>query len=67
MGEHPDLPSELKRLAWLSLNSAEGQEYWAAMGLMGRHPQYGTVGKPALLRSKPPSPFRAQNGVGGGS
>ncbi len=35
--EHPDLPSELKRLAWLSLDSAEGQEYWAAMELMGQY------------------------------
>src|SRR6267142_2537732 len=34
---HPDLPSELKRLAWLHLDSAEGQEYWAAMELMGRY------------------------------
>jgi len=34
-GQFPDLPSELKRLAWLSLDSAEGQEYWAAMELMG--------------------------------
>src|SRR5438477_7619340 len=33
----PDLPRELKRLAWLSLDSAEGQEYWAAMELMGRY------------------------------
>jgi tRNA-splicing ligase RtcB len=33
--QFPDLPSELKRLAWLSLDSAEGQEYWAAMELMG--------------------------------
>jgi len=32
-----DLPSELKRLAWLSLDSQEGQEYWAAMELMGRY------------------------------
>ncbi len=31
----PDLPSELKRLAWLSLDSPEGREYWAAMELMG--------------------------------
>src|SRR5882724_8899869 len=30
-----DLPKELKRLAWLSLDSQEGQEYWAAMELMG--------------------------------
>ena len=35
--KHPDLPSELKRLAWLSLDSAEGQEYWAAMELMGQY------------------------------
>ena len=33
----PNLPRELKRLAWLSLDSAEGQEYWAAMELMGRY------------------------------
>jgi len=32
-----DLPSELKRLAWLSLDSHEGREYWAAMQLMGRY------------------------------
>jgi tRNA-splicing ligase RtcB len=32
-----DLPSELKRLAWLSLDSQEGQEYWNAMQLMGRY------------------------------
>jgi tRNA-splicing ligase RtcB len=32
-----DLPGELKRLAWLSLDSHEGQEYWAAMELMGRY------------------------------
>jgi tRNA-splicing ligase RtcB len=32
-----DLPSELKRLAWLTLDSQEGQEYWAAMELMGQY------------------------------
>ena len=32
-----DLPNELKRLAWLSLDSQEGQEYWEAMQLMGRY------------------------------
>ena len=36
-GQFPDLPSELKRLAWLSLDSEAGQEYWAAMELMGRY------------------------------
>lgn len=30
-----DLPKELQRLAWLSLDEAEGQEYWATMELMG--------------------------------
>ncbi|HEY5910735.1 MAG TPA: RtcB family protein [Verrucomicrobiae bacterium] len=35
--QFPDLPSELKRLAWLSLDSQEGQEYWKAMELMGRY------------------------------
>jgi tRNA-splicing ligase RtcB len=34
---HADLPKELKHLAWLPLDSAEGQEYWAAMELMGRY------------------------------
>jgi len=28
---------ELGRLAWLDLNSTEGQEYWAAMNLMGEY------------------------------
>jgi len=35
--QFPDLPGELKRLAWLSLESQEGQEYWNAMELMGRY------------------------------
>jgi len=35
--QFPELPSELKRLAWLSLDSEEGREYWAAMELMGRY------------------------------
>ncbi len=37
MSVHPDLPKEHKHLAWLSLDSEEGQEYWAAMELMGRY------------------------------
>ncbi len=32
---HPELPRELEHLAWLDLSSEEGQEYWAAMELMG--------------------------------
>ena len=35
--QFPDLPGELKRLAWLSLESQEGREYWAAMELMGSY------------------------------
>ena len=35
--QFPALPSELKLLAWLSLDSEAGQEYWAAMELMGRY------------------------------
>jgi len=37
VSQMPDLPSELKRLAWLSLDSQEGQEYWNAMELMGQY------------------------------
>ena len=34
---HPELPKELSHLAWLDLASDAGQEYWAAMELMGRY------------------------------
>jgi tRNA-splicing ligase RtcB len=37
VSKHPDLLTELKRLAWLSLDSQEGQEYWNAMELMGQY------------------------------
>jgi tRNA-splicing ligase RtcB len=37
MDRHDHLPKELKHLAWLSLDDADGQEYWAAMNLMGRY------------------------------
>lgn len=37
MALHPDLPKEQRHLAWFSLDSEEGQEYWAAMELMGRY------------------------------
>ncbi|MDX1952764.1 MAG: RtcB family protein [Verrucomicrobiota bacterium] len=33
--KRPDLPREFQRLAWLSLDEEAGQEYWAAMELMG--------------------------------
>jgi tRNA-splicing ligase RtcB len=34
---HPELPQDLSHLAWLDLGSEAGQEYWAAMELMGRY------------------------------
>jgi len=34
---HPELPAELANLAWLDLDTEAGQEYWAAMELMGRY------------------------------
>ena len=37
MDRHPELPKELLHLAWLDLDDALGQEYWAAMELMGRY------------------------------
>ena len=37
MAHHEHLPKELKHLAWLSLDDADGQEYWAAMNLMGHY------------------------------
>lgn len=33
---HPELPADLRRLAWLDMDKDEGREYWAAMELMGR-------------------------------
>ncbi|MBN2302273.1 MAG: RtcB family protein [Lentisphaerae bacterium] len=35
--KRPDLPHEMADLAWLNLQSHEGQEYWAAMELMGKY------------------------------
>ncbi len=32
---HPELPNQLQPLAWLDLQSEEGQGYWNAMELMG--------------------------------
>jgi tRNA-splicing ligase RtcB (3'-phosphate/5'-hydroxy nucleic acid ligase) len=37
MARHEHLPKQLKHLAWLSLADADGQEYWAAMLLMGHY------------------------------
>ncbi len=37
MKRHPELPRHLAHLAWLDLDTAEGQAYWAAMELMGRY------------------------------
>lgn len=35
--QHPELPAELQRLAWLSLDTEAGQQYWQAMELMGQY------------------------------
>lgn len=37
MQKRPYLPDNIKHLAWLELDSGAGQEYWAAMQLMGRY------------------------------
>lgn len=37
MSRHATLPKEYQRLSWLTMESNEGQEYWAAMELMGRY------------------------------
>lgn len=34
---HPELPKELQHLAWLDMDTEAGQEYWAAMELMGEY------------------------------
>jgi tRNA-splicing ligase RtcB (3'-phosphate/5'-hydroxy nucleic acid ligase) len=34
---HPELPQDLSHLAWLDLSTDAGQEYWAAMELMGQY------------------------------
>jgi len=36
MEKHPDLEKTARHLAWLSLDSEEGQEYWLSMELAGR-------------------------------
>lgn len=57
MAEHPDLPPQLKYLAWLDLDSQPGQEYWAAMELMGKYAAanheliHKQVGKAAGLKA----------------
>jgi len=35
MEKHPDLEKSVRHLAWLSLDSEEGQEYWLSMELAG--------------------------------
>lgn len=37
MDLRPELPKELRHLAWLEMDRPEGQEYWAAMQLMGEY------------------------------
>lgn len=35
--QHPELPKDLTRLAWIDMDSDAGAEYWAAMQLMGKY------------------------------
>jgi len=37
MSRHPELPRELKQLAWLDLDSQDGRNYWDSMQLMGEY------------------------------
>lgn len=37
MEKHFELPDRLKHLAWLDLDTEEGEEYWNAMELMGKY------------------------------
>lgn len=37
--QNPELPPELKHLAWLDLDGEAGSEYWEAMSLMGDYAQ----------------------------
>lgn len=37
MDLHPELPKQLRHLAWLDLDTDPGREYWMAMELMGRY------------------------------
>ncbi len=34
---HPELPKQLRHLAWLDLDTDAGKEYWQAMELMGQY------------------------------
>ena len=37
MEQHPELDKSFRHLAWLGLDSEEGQEYWLSMELAGRY------------------------------
>lgn len=37
MDLHPELPKQLRHLAWLDLDTDAGREYWQAMQLMGKY------------------------------
>ena len=65
---HPELPQELAHLAWLDLATEAGQEYWAAMELMGRYaaanhaadsrPHRARARRRGAARSREPSQLR---------
>ncbi len=37
MNMHPELPKQLRHLAWLDMDTDAGREYWQAMQLMGQY------------------------------
>jgi tRNA-splicing ligase RtcB len=37
MNLHPELPKQLRHLAWLDMDTDAGREYWQAMQLMGQY------------------------------
>jgi len=59
MSQHKSMPKELRHLAWLDMDG-DGQEYWAAMELMGKYASanhhvihrqiVAAVGEPPLLQ-----------------
>ncbi|MDZ4754045.1 MAG: RtcB family protein [Phycisphaerae bacterium] len=61
--KHPELPPECARLAWLSLDSDAGIEYWNAMELMGRYASanHACIHDSIVARLKTDVLFSAEN------
>ncbi len=75
MALHAELPQELKRLAWLDLDSDAGREYWRTMELMGEYASANhaiihekiaaALGGAGFGRSGEPSQFRVEGDARG--